>query len=274
MDTPKHNNKIRAKLNEIIFGTDTPAGKRFDLFLIYAILISVMAVALDSVTELNEAYGDLFFAAEWVFTIIFTLEYLTRIWIHPKPLSYIRSFYGIVDLLSILPTYIAYLLPQANFMMVIRILRVLRIFRILKLMRYLSEANILIRSLKASRRKILIFFCFVITLTTIFGSLMFIIEGPENGFTSIPKSVYWAIVTITTVGYGDISPHTVLGQTIASIVMIIGYSVIAVPTGIITAELATEMQRQKGIFSCQNCNKAGHDTDAQHCKFCGTKLFH
>lgn len=274
MSTQNSLQAFREKLNEIIFGTETPAGKRFDIFLIYAIIISVLAVALDSVAEFNQAYGSYFFVVEWGFTLLFTLEYLTRLWIHPKPLTYMRSFYGVVDLLSILPTYIAYLFPHANFMMVIRILRVLRIFRILKLIRYLADANILVRSLMASRRKILIFFCFVLALTTIFGSMMFIIEGPENGFTSIPKSIYWAIVTITTVGYGDISPHTVLGQTIAAIVMIIGYSVIAVPTGILTAELATEMQRHRGIFRCKNCKKTGHDNDAQHCKFCGAKLLH
>ncbi len=274
MNIQNQHKKLRAKLYEIIFGTDTPAGKRFDIFLIYAIIISVVAVALDSVGELNENYGNYFFIVEWGFTLLFTLEYLTRLWIHPKPLTYMRSFYGVVDLLSILPTYIAYLLPHANFMMVIRILRVLRIFRILKLIHYLADANILVRSLIASRRKILIFFCFVLALTTIFGSMMFVIEGPENGFTSIPKSIYWAIVTITTVGYGDVSPHTVLGQTIAAIVMIIGYSVIAVPTGILTAELATEMQRHRGIFRCKNCKKTGHDSDAQHCKFCGAKLLH
>lgn len=274
MNTQNQQQTIKEKLYEIIFGTDTPAGKRFDIFLIYAIIISVIAVALDSVPEFNLNYGSYFFIAEWCFTLVFTLEYLLRLWIHPKPLVYMRSFYGVVDLISILPTYLAYLLPHANFMMVIRILRVLRIFRILKLIRYLADANILVRSLMASRRKILIFFCFVLALTTIFGSLMFIIEGAENGFTSIPKSIYWAIVTITTVGYGDISPNTVLGQAIAALVMIIGYSVIAVPTGILTAELASEIQRHKGIFRCKNCKKTGHDSDAQHCKFCGAKLLH
>lgn len=263
---------IKAKLYEIIFGTETPAGKRFDLILIYTIIISVIAVAVDSVAEYHLSFGHYLLIAEWGFTLLFTLEYVVRIWVHPKPWAYIRSFYGIVDLLSILPTYIAYLVPQASFMMIIRILRVLRIFRILRLFRYLSEANILLRSLKASRRKIFVFFCFVLALTTIFGSLMFVIEGPENGFSSIPKSIYWAIVTITTVGYGDISPQTPLGQAIAAVAMITGYSVIAVPTGILTAELAVEMQRSKESFSCSKCLRPGHDSDALHCKFCGVSL--
>jgi voltage-gated potassium channel len=268
-----HRLHIRNKLNEIIFGTETPAGKYFDLILIYAILLSVLAVALDSVAGFHIKYSRVFLFIEWFFTLLFTLEYLTRIWVHPQPLRYIRSFYGIVDLLSILPTYISYFFPGANYLMVIRILRVLRIFRILKLMRYLSEANILLRSLKASRRKIFVFLFFVLALTTVFGSVVFIVEGPDNGFTSIPKCIYWAIVTITTVGYGDITPQTPFGQAIAALAMITGYSVIAVPTGIITAELASEMQRHKGAFVCKNCDRGGHDSDARHCKFCGAKLF-
>jgi voltage-gated potassium channel len=263
---------LREKTYEVIFGTNTPAGKAFDLALIYAISISVSAVALSSVSAINAIYGDYLLAVEWFFTIIFTLEYLTRIYCSPKPLHYVRSFYGMVDLLSILPTYLAFLLPGSNYLLMIRIMRVLRIFRVLKLMRYMSEANILMRSIRLSRRKILVFFSFILALTSIFGSLMFIIEGPEHGFTSIPKSIYWAIVTITTVGYGDIAPQTVLGQAIASLAMITGYSVIAVPTGIITAELANEMQRSKARFVCANCNKADHDQDASYCKHCGSQL--
>ena len=264
---------LRQKLYIIIFGTDTPAGKTFDLVLIYAILISVMAVALDSVADINQHYGHWLYRVEWFFTIAFTLEYLVRIYCSPNPLRYMRSFFGMVDLLSILPTYIAFFVPGSNYLLTIRILRVLRIFRVLKLIRYLSEANILMRSLFLSRRKIFVFLCFVLALTTIFGSIMFLVEGPENGFTSIPRSIYWAIVTITTVGYGDIAPHTVLGQAIAAMTMITGYSVIAVPTGIITAELASEMQRSRGHFACKNCERTGHDSDAQHCKYCGAKLF-
>jgi voltage-gated potassium channel len=264
---------LREKLYIIIFGTDTPAGKAFDLILIYTIIISVVAVALDSVAAVNQRFGDWLYIAEWGFTIAFTIEYLVRIYCSPQPLRYMRSFFGLVDLLSILPTYIAFFVPGSNYLLTIRIMRVLRIFRILKLIRYLSEANILMRSLFLARRKIFVFLSFVLALTTIFGSIMFVVEGPENGFTSIPKSVYWAIVTITTVGYGDVAPQTAIGQAIAAMTMITGYSVIAVPTGIITAELATEMQRSMGRFACKNCERSGHDADAQHCKYCGAKLF-
>lgn len=266
-------NSLRQNLNTIIFGTATPAGKAFDLFLISAILLSVAAVALDSMDSINQLYGHILWNIEIAFTVLFSIEYLVRIWISPKPSHYVRSFFGIVDLLSILPTYLALFFPGLNFLITIRILRVLRIFRILRLMQYLSEANILLRSMAMSRRKILVFLFFVMTLTTIYGSLMYIVEGPENGFTSIPKSIYWAIVTLTTVGYGDISPNTPLGQAIASLVMITGYSVIAVPTGIITAELALEMQRARRGFKCPTCNKSGHDSDARFCKHCSARLF-
>lgn len=265
-------NPLRLRTYVVIFGTSTPAGKRFDLLLIYTIIISVIAVALDSVVAIQKSVGNALFIAELCFTFLFTIEYLVRIWCHPHPWRYIRSFYGVVDLISILPTYFSFFVTHANYLVVIRILRVLRIFRILRLMRYLSDANILMRSLWLSRRKILIFFSLVMAITTIFGSFMYIIEGPENGFTSIPKSIYWAIVTVTTVGYGDISPHTVLGQTVASLAMILGYSIIAVPTGIITAELASELQRDKATKSCQNCKRSGHDSDAIHCKYCGADL--
>lgn len=266
-------NRLRLRTYVVIFGTSTPAGKRFDLLLIYLIIASVIAIALDTVQAVQDSVGKAFFIAELVFTALFTIEYCVRVWCHPHPWRYIRSFYGIVDLLSILPTYFSFFIVNANYLVVIRILRVLRIFRILKLMRYLSEANILMRSLWLSRRKIFIFFSLVMAITTIFGSLMYIIEGPVHGFTSIPKSIYWAIVTVTTVGYGDISPQTVLGQTIASLAMILGYSIIAVPTGIITAELASELQRDKATKACRNCKRTGHDSDAIHCKFCGADLF-
>ena len=266
-------NKLRLQTYVVIFGTSTKAGKRFDLLLIYIILASVFLIALDSVQSIQQAVGTSFYIAELIFTFLFTIEYIVRIWCHPHPWRYVRSFYGIVDLISILPTYFGFFVTHANYLVVIRILRVLRIFRILRLMRYLSEANILMRSLWLSRRKIFIFFSLVMAITTIFGSLMYIIEGPENGFSSIPKSIYWAIVTITTVGYGDISPQTVLGQTIASLAMILGYSIIAVPTGIITAELASEMQRDKSERKCHRCSRSGHDNDAIHCKFCGADLF-
>ncbi|MDF5602138.1 ion transporter, partial [Vibrio parahaemolyticus] len=198
---------------------------------------------------------------EYTFTGLFTIEYLLRLYCSPKPAAYAKSFYGVVDLLAILPTYLALFFPSASFMGVIRALRVMRIFRILKLVRYLQESNILLRSLLMARRKIFIFFSSVAIMVTIFGSLIFIIEGPENGFTSIPKSIYWAIVTITTVGYGDLVPQTDLGKGLASLTMLLGYSILAVPTGIFTAELHQEMQSHKVLVKCPNCSHAGHDSD-------------
>lgn len=263
---------LRQRLNTVIFGTDTPAGQRFDMILIWAILISVALVMMNSVDEINQQHGDLFYAMEWGFTVMFTVEYLIRIYCSPRPIKYIFSFYGLVDLLSILPTYLELVYEGANSFLVIRLLRVLRVFRVLRLIRFMSEGNILLRSMYQSRRKILIFFFGVLVLSTIFGTLMFLVEGPNNGFTSIPKSIYWTIVTITTVGYGDITPHTVLGQVISTAAMLTGYSIIAIPTGILTAELATEIQRDRIGRSCAGCKKSGHDRDALHCKFCGNKL--
>ncbi|WP_105104280.1 ion transporter [Microbulbifer pacificus] len=262
----------RKWLNEVIFGTDTPAGKYFDVVLIWAILLSVGLVLLASVESWWARYGEIFFALEWFFTALFTVEYLTRIYCARDRRSYIFSFYGVVDLLAILPSYLALIFTGATYLMVIRLLRVLRIFRILKLVRYLSDANLLVRSLWLARRKILVFYASVLVLCIIFGSIMFIVEGPQNGFTSIPKSIYWTIVTITTVGFGDITPHTPLGQTIASMTMLIGYSIIAVPTGIVTAELAHELGRDKQLARCHNCGRAGHDADSEFCKHCGYKL--
>ena len=261
----------RTKLHEIIFEADTPAGKFFDLLLILSILLSVLAVMLDSITPIREAYGKWLLAVEWGFTLLFTIEYVLRLSCVGRPLKYAVSFYGIVDLLSILPTYLSLLLPGSRYLLVIRILRVLRIFRILKLTIYVSEANILVRSLKASRRKIAIFLYSVLTLVVIIGSLMYLVEGEANGFTSIPRSIYWAIVTLTTVGYGDISPQTDLGQFLASGVMILGYSIIAVPTGIVSAEMSRTV-RSVSTQSCPVCSAEGHDQDAAYCKFCGEKL--
>ncbi len=260
---------VKHKLNEIIFGTETPAGKRFDVLLIGLILFSVATVIFDSMVLLTQQYRRYILWAEWGFTIVFTVEYLVRIYCSPQRWRYIRSFYGIIDLLSILPTYLSLLLPGATYLLIVRLLRVLRIFRILKLMRYINEANMLARSMALSRRKILIFLLFVLVLATVFGSLMFVVEGPENGFTSIPRSIYWTVVTITTVGYGDMVPHTPLGQVIASASMLIGYSIIAIPTGIFTAELAQEMQRNRQSAACDACGRRGHDADAGFCKYCG-----
>jgi voltage-gated potassium channel len=260
---------LQNKLHEVIFGTETPAGKSFDLFLIVAICLSVLAVIIDSINVFSTRYDTALLIIEWFFTLLFTMEYVARIYCSPHPARYAKSFYGIVDICSIIPTYLSLFLGGAQYFLIIRLLRVLRLFRILKLFRYTGEANVLVRSMWQSRRKILLFLSTVLVIATIFGAFMFLIEGPENGFTSIPESVYWAVVTITTVGYGDISPHTPLGKVIASLVMVLGYSIIAVPTGILTAELANEMRIDRSNNKCGSCGRAGHETDAMHCKYCG-----
>lgn len=263
---------MKHKLFVIIFGTDTPAGKLFDVVLIYTILLSVLVLLLDSIEAVSVRFGDVLRVLEWLFTILFTIEYILRIYCSPKRWQYVRSFYGICDLASILPTYLSIFLPGANYLLVVRLLRVLRIFRVFKLVRYVSEANLLINAMMQARRKIFVFFTAVLVLATIFGSIMYLVEGPSNGFTSIPKSIYWTIVTITTVGYGDIIPQSALGQIVAAAVMLTGYSIIAIPTGILTAELAQEMARERSAISCATCNTTGHDKDAVFCKSCGEKL--
>ena len=263
---------FREKTYRVIFGTDTPAGQRFDIALIYLILVSVLAIVLASIESIKMQYGDWLFRLEWAFTFLFSIEYLVRIYSSPKPLRYIFSFYGLVDLLSIIPTYLALLFPAANYWLVVRLLRVLRIFRVFKLVRYLTEANLLLRSMYAARRKVLVFFTVVLVICVIFGSLMFLVEGPENGFTSIPRSIYWTIVTITTVGYGDITPQTVFGQIIATMAMLTGYSIIAIPTGIFTAEIAREMIAESNNRQCNVCNRSGHHSEAEYCFQCGVSL--
>ena len=263
---------FREKTYRVIFGTDTAAGQRFDIALIYFILLSVLAVVLSSIGSLQAQYGSWLFKIEWAFTLLFSMEYLLRIYSSPKPLRYIFSFYGLVDLLSIIPTYVALLFPGANYWLVVRLLRVLRIFRVFKLVRYLSEANLLLRSMYAARRKVLVFFTVVLVLCVIFGSLMFLVEGPDNGFSSIPRSIYWTIVTITTVGYGDITPQTVIGQIIATMAMLTGYSIIAIPTGIFTAEIAREMITESNNRQCNVCNRIGHHAEAEYCFQCGVTL--
>ena len=263
---------FREKTYRVIFGTDTPAGQRFDIALIYLILVSVLAIVLASIESIKMQYGDWLFRLEWAFTLLFSIEYLVRIYSSPKPLRYIFSFYGLVDLLSIIPTYLALLFPAANYWLVVRLLRVLRIFRVFKLVRYLTEANLLLRSMYAARRKVLVFFTVVLVICVIFGSLMFLVEGPENGFTSIPRSIYWTIVTITTVGYGDITPQTVFGQIIATMAMLTGYSIIAIPTGIFTAEIAREMIAESNNRQCNVCNRGGHHSEAEYCFQCGVSL--
>ncbi|MGR5132288.1 ion transporter [Vibrio alfacsensis] len=263
---------IKHHLYVVIFGTHTRAGRAFDIALIIAIITSLVVLILESLPSVMTEWSQELRYIEYTFTALFTIEYLLRLYCSPKPKSYATSFYGVVDVLAILPTYLAIFFPGASFMGVVRLLRVMRIFRILKLVRYLQDSNILLRSLLMARRKILIFFSTVGILVTIFGALIFVIEGPHNGFTSIPKSIYWAIVTITTVGYGDMVPQTHLGKAIASLTMLLGYSILAVPTGIITAELSNEMNAHKQLVKCPNCNRSGHDPDAMHCKHCGSEL--
>jgi voltage-gated potassium channel len=267
---PKEQN-WRVKLHEIIFEADTPAGKWFDVLLILTILLSVITVMLDSVASIQTKYGEAFLIAEWIFTILFSIEYITRLICVHRPIQYAKSFYGIIDLLAVVPTYISLILPGTQYLIVIRILRLLRIFRILKLVQYIHEARLLRQAFRDSRRKITVFLFTVLTLVFIFGSIIYLIESPANGFTSIPRSIYWAIVTLTTVGYGDISPHTPIGQLIAALVMILGYSIIAVPTGIVTVAFSKATEKNNTQV-CIGCNSDNHDNDAIYCKYCGTKL--
>lgn len=263
---------LRHDIHVVIDGTDTPLGKFFDIMLLIAVLASVSVVMLDSVLILRMKYGVIFYYLEWFFTILFTAEYILRLFSAPNRLRYMFSFYGIVDFLSILPTYLSLLYSGLQYLLVVRILRILRIFRILKMADYMQQAGFLTMALRGSRHKIIVFFLAVILLVTIFGSVVYVVEGAENGFTSIPVSIYWAIVTMTTVGYGDMSPKTPLGQTIASFVMIMGYSIIAVPTGLFTAELNKTMRPQLQATGCPNCGKFGHATEAKFCDRCGHDL--
>jgi voltage-gated potassium channel len=266
------NKKWLSKLHEIIFEADTRVGKIFDIFLIITILFSVLAVMLDSVREINDNYGDLLYIIEWIFTILFTIEYIFRLISIGQPIRYATSFFGIIDLIAFLPTYFSLLLPGSQYFLVVRLLRVLRIFRVLKLVQYLKEARLLMQAMRESGRKIAVFLFAVLTLVVIFGSLMYVIEGEENGFTSIPISIYWSIVTLTTVGYGDISPQTGFGQTLAAVIMILGYSIIAVPTGIVTTQIAKSYKGKVSTQACPQCSADGHDIDARHCKYCGARL--
>lgn len=260
----------RRRLYVIIFEADTPGGKAFDVALIIAILTSVSVVMLESVASFRSEHGGLLRIAEWTFTILFTIEYILRLITVPRPLRYARSFFGIVDLLAIVPTYASVLIPGAQYLLVVRVLRILRVFRVLKLAHHIQEAEVLSRALYASRRKITVFLFTVFTLVVIIGSFMYLIEGEENGFTSIPRGVYWAIVTLTTVGYGNVVPQTSPGQFLAAVIMIMGYGIIAVPTGIVTAEL-TAVARTSSK-TCPQCHAIGHERAALHCKQCGERL--
>lgn len=262
--------KARAALYRVIFESDTPAGRLFDVILIATIGLSVVAVMLESVASIRASYGGILHAVEWTFTVIFTLEYFLRLFSAKKPSRYAVSFFGLVDFFAILPTYVSLALAGGQYLIVIRVIRVLRIFRVLKLANYLTESKQLSQALIASRRKILVFLFTVLTLVIVIGALMFIIEGGTNGFASIPDSIYWAIVTLTTVGYGDISPVTPLGKFVASGIMILGYGIIAVPTGIVTVELSKgQTDRQ---LRCASCREAGHEHDARYCRHCGEAL--
>jgi voltage-gated potassium channel len=269
---PVHAAGWRSRLHTIIFEADTPAGKVFDVALIAAIILSIIAVLLESIPHVRDEYGRALFIAEWVFTILFTIEYFLRLATVLRPLVYARSFYGVVDLLAILPTYLSLLVAGTQALLVIRALRLLRVFRVFKLAHYVGEASQLRGALIASRRKITVFIGFVLSVVLIVGALMYLIEGPERGFDSIPKSMYWAIVTMTTVGYGDIAPQTTVGRMLASVVMILGYGIIAVPTGIVTSELAIYSSRRVSTQACPACGKDGHEPDARHCKYCGVAL--
>ena len=262
---------LRERLKIIIFGTDTRAGKLFDLVLIITIVLSIITVLLDSVAEYSRNYGNILNIAEWIFTIMFTVEYVLRIYCIRRPLGYMYSFFGIIDLLAVLPTYLSLFIPGTEVLAVIRVLRVLRVFRVLKLAQYMGEAELLVKALSASRRKIFIFLFSVMNIVIILGSVMYLVEGEESGFDSIPRSIYWAIVTLTTVGYGDISPITNLGQAIAAVIMITGYSIIAVPTGIVTAEL-TFAANKTGKQECIICGMGDLNGDAKFCSSCGAKL--
>ncbi len=264
---------LRDRTRTVIFEADTPAGKAFDVALIVCILVSVVAVMLDSVSWIHTRFGELLYFVEWGFTLLFTLEYVVRLWCIRHTWLYARSFYGIIDLLGILPTYLSLFVADAQYMLVIRILRVLRVFRVLRMVRYVGEAEMLMHALVASRRKITVFITTVITLVVIFGSFMYLIEGEEHGFTSIPRSIYWAVITLTTVGYGDLVPQTPLGQALATVIMIFGYGIIAIPTGIVTLELSEASRRRANTRVCSNCSAEGHSREATYCWRCGEHLF-
>ncbi|MCP1622184.1 ion transporter [Pseudomonas nitroreducens] len=264
----------RQRLYIIIFQSDTPAGRRFDSALLIVILASLLVVFLDSVARIHQQFGAVFSVLEWIMSGLFLIEYLLRLYCSPKPLRYALSFYGLVDLAAVLPGVIALFYPEAQYLLVIRVVRLLRVFRILKLRQHLRQADFLLTALRGSRQKITVFFVSVMSLVTVFGSLMYVVEGPEHGFTSIPRGIYWAIVTLTTVGFGDITPKTGLGQAIASLVMLTGYSIIAVPTGIFSAELHNAMRPAGQLAKpCPACAKASHEAEAAFCSRCGNPLF-
>jgi voltage-gated potassium channel len=263
----------RVKLHETIYESNTTAGKTFDIALLVCIIGSIIVVTLDSVEDYHNKFGEIFYVLEWVFTFLFTIEYILRIISIKNPLKYVFSFLGLIDLLAIIPSYLSIFLVGAQSLLVLRALRLLRIFRIFKLTHFLTEMEFLKTAVYTSLKKISIFMLVVFTMVLILGPIMYLVENGENGFQSIPDSIYWGIVTITTVGYGDISPVTPLGKFIASIMMFIGYGIIAVPTGIITTDIAMAVRNKKhGHETCPGCGQEGHDRDAKFCKYCGSGL--
>ncbi len=267
----ENNSSLKNRLHEIIYEADTKAGKLFDILLLITILASIVFVMLESVQSINDEYGNFLNTAEWVITILFSIEYILRIISIKKPWKYIFSFYGIIDFISTIPKYLSFILVGSQNLAAIRALRLLRVFRILKVTRYIGESNRLLIALKSSRPKIAVFLFFVLILSVILGTIMYMVEGPENGFISIPKSIYWAIVTLTTVGYGDVAPGTPLGQLIASAIMILGYAIIAIPTGIVGSEIM-KSKIHTSTQACPSCMRDNHNDDAIYCYHCGDKI--
>lgn len=266
---------LRQKVFIIIYGSNTLGGRLFDIILLFVILLSVFLVMLESVQRIDKVHHEILFYGEWIITIFFTLEYILRLLCNKKPLSYVFSFYGVVDLISLLPMYLAFFIPSTSFLVAFRALRLLRLFAILDLMPIIGQQSHLKLALKASKNKIIVFVYFIVIVSIVLGTLMFLIEGRENGFNDIPTSIYWCIVTMTTVGYGDLSPATPLGQFIASFIMIMGYGIIAVPTGIVTAEYAGVKKNNPELDAkkvCPNCTTFIYDLNANYCYNCGTKL--
>jgi voltage-gated potassium channel len=270
---------LRRRMFDVIFEADTPAGRRFDIALVFAIMLSILVVVLDSVPALHQEYGDTLNVVEWAFTVLFSIEYLARLFCVQRPWRYAAGFYGVIDLLAVLPTYFSLLVPGSELLLDIRILRLLRVFRIFKLTLYIEEYTRLGEALAASRRKIMVFLSVVLMAILILGTVMYVVEGPKNGYTSIPVAMYWATVTMTTVGYGDITPHTHLGKAIASFMMLLGWGILAVPTGIVTAEISARRADRRGgptrildTRNCPACGNGGHESASRFCKDCGAKL--
>ncbi len=269
---------IRRKIKLVVFGTDTRAGRFFDILLLWIILISILVIMLESVPSLNNKYHREFKTLEWIFTGLFTLEYFIRVWVVDKKKGYIFSFFGIIDFLSVLPSYIGLFVPGYNFLLILRAIRLFRIFRVFQLTAYLKDSAVMGKAMLSSMRKIIIFLTIMIVIVMILGTLMYIVEGPKNGFTSIPKSIYWAVVTITTVGYGNLTPATPMGEFIATVIMLLGYAIIAVPTGIVSAEMVRKSnapqvpEPEERVTECPKCGLDIYDKGANFCRNCGTSL--